>query len=61
LFVQYFEHFVANQLKQNGVAESYIGELLGHSSGSVTMGRYGKVFQPEILIKEAVGKFELKL
>jgi len=33
-----FQHTVANRLKQKGVAESYIGELLGHSSGSLTLG-----------------------
>ena len=49
-----FRHTVANHLKQKGVAESYIGELLGHSPGSITMGRYGKVFQPRVLLDEAI-------
>ena len=46
-----FRHTVADQLKQQGVSESLAGALLGHTSGGITFGRYGKDFQPEILVK----------
>jgi len=56
-----FRHTVANQLKQKEVAESYIAELVGHAINGETFGRYGKVFQPEVLLSEAVGKLEFDL
>jgi len=57
-----FRHTVADRLKQLGVAEAFISELLGHSSGdSMTFGRYGKRYQPKILKKEAVEKIKFNL
>ena len=54
-----FRHTVADRLKQLGVAESFISELLGHSSGdSMTFGRYGKRYQPKVLMEEAVKRIE---
>ena len=48
-------HTVANTLKQAGVSESVIAELVGHStSGSMTMGRYGKRYQPKLLLEALV-------
>ncbi len=44
-----FRHTVADTLKQKGVAEPIIAELLGHAATSITMGRYGKRFQPRII------------
>ena len=47
-----FRHTVTDTLKQAGVAEAVIAELVGHStSGSMTMGRYGKRYQPKVLLE----------
>ena len=57
-----FRHTVINSLKQKGVGESYISEYVGHSSGdSETFGRYGKQYQPTVLMEEVVKKIEYKL
>ena len=45
-----FRHTVADQLKQQGISESLAGALLGHMSGGITFGRYGKDWQPEKLL-----------
>ncbi|MFZ2959238.1 MAG: site-specific integrase [Candidatus Ozemobacteraceae bacterium] len=45
-----FRHNVANQLKQAEVASAAISEILGHSVESVSLGRYGKRFQPDVLM-----------
>lgn len=45
-----FRHTVADHLKQLGVSESLVGGLLGHTTGGVTFGRYGKDFKPEVLV-----------
>lgn len=49
-----FRHTVADTLKQKGVPEGIIGEILGHANGSITTGRYGKRYRPEVLL-EALG------
>jgi len=50
-----FRHTVTNSLKQVGVSETVISELVGHStSGSMTMGRYGKRYQPKVLLDALV-------
>lgn len=41
-----FRHTVADHLKQLGVAESLIGGVLGHQTGGITFGRYGKDYVP---------------
>jgi integrase len=47
-----FRHTVTDALKQAGVSETVIAELVGHStSGSMTMGRYGKRYQPKVLME----------
>ena len=47
-----FRHLVADTLKQVGVAEGVIAEILGHSnSKSITMGRYGKRYKPDVLLE----------
>jgi integrase len=43
-------HTFADTLKQAGVQESLIGELMGHANGSITTGRYGKRYQPQVLL-----------
>lgn len=46
-----FRHTVADTLKQKGVQESIISELLGHANDSITMARYGKRYQPKVLLE----------
>lgn len=46
-----FRHTFANHLKQIGVQEGLIAELVGHSSDSITMSRYGKRFKAEVLFE----------
>lgn len=41
-----FRHSLADRLKQAGVQDTLISEILGHTVESVTMGRYGKRYQP---------------
>ena len=51
-------HLVTDTLKQAGVLESIIAEIVGHTNeGSETMGRYGKRYRPKVLI-EALRKLE---
>lgn len=45
-----FRHTVADHLKKEGISESLIGALLGHKTGGITFGRYGKDYDPESLI-----------
>lgn len=52
-----FRHAFADTLKQLGEQESLIAELMGHANGSITTGRYGKRYQPQILL-EAIRKLE---
>ncbi|WP_259781412.1 site-specific integrase [Aestuariispira ectoiniformans] len=42
-------HTFINALKQRGVEESKIKELVGHKETSITMGRYGKRYEPDCL------------
>jgi integrase len=44
-------HSFADTLKQIGVQESLISELMGHANDSITTGRYGKRYQPKILME----------
>lgn len=44
-------HTVADILKQKGVAEALIAEILGHAHASITSGRYGKRYQPKVLLE----------
>jgi len=47
-----FRHTFINELKQRGIQDTLISELVGHStSGSITMGRYGKRYQPKVLLE----------
>ena len=38
-----------NELKQQGKSEFVIAQLIGHSNSSITMGRYGKDYDVEVL------------
>ena len=42
-------HTFINALKQHGVEEAKIKELVGHKETSITMGRYGKRYEPRAL------------
>jgi len=53
-------HNFTNSLKQAGVQEQQIGELVGHKSGSITMERYGKKYEPAVLF-EAIKKLDYRL
>jgi integrase len=43
-------HAAADMLKQKGVSEALIAEILGHAHASITTGRYGKRYQPKVLL-----------
>ncbi|WP_318248641.1 site-specific integrase [Geomonas subterranea] len=51
-----FRHLVTDTLKQAGVQDSLIAEMIGHSHGShsMTMSRYGKRYQPKLLLETIV-------
>ncbi len=55
-----FRHTVADHLKQLGVSESLIGGVLGHQTGGITLGRYGKDFRAESL-KPVIEMLEFQL
>ena len=44
-----FRHTFTDTLKQAGVQEQLIAELVGHTTGSITAERYGKKFNPQVL------------
>lgn len=44
-----FRHTLADHLKQQGVSEALVGGALGHLTGGITFGRYGKDFRPDVL------------
>lgn len=46
-----FRHTVADHLKQQGVPESLVGGLLGHTTGGITFSRYGKDWKPETMVE----------
>ena len=50
-------HTFVNELKQQGVSEHVIAQLIGHANSSITMGRYGKDYDVEVLLS-AVEKLE---
>jgi len=50
-------HAFADSLKQQGIQKELIAELMGHSQESITMGRYGKRYMPEVLL-EVVKKLD---
>ncbi|MBJ6726796.1 site-specific integrase [Geomesophilobacter sediminis] len=47
-------HSVADTLKQKGVSEAAIAEILGHAHATITSGRYGKRYQPKVLLDALV-------
>jgi integrase len=56
-----FRHTVTNTLKQIGVEQTVISELIGHSSGSITFGRYGKRYSPRVVKEQAIDKLNYRI
>lgn len=56
-----FRHTFITHLKHKQVDPFMIHELDGHAIGSETMGRYGKRYTPEILLKEAIKRIDYGL
>lgn len=50
-------HSFVDVLKQSGIEEQVIAELVGHSRGSITMERYGKKYLPQVLL-QSMNKLE---
>ena len=48
--VHCFRHTFINNLKQSGVIEQRIAEIVGHTTGSIDMERYGKAYNPKVLL-----------
>ncbi|WP_066358351.1 site-specific integrase [Geobacter anodireducens] len=55
-----FRHTFADTLKQAGVEEVIISELMGHANHSITTGRYGKRYRPQMLL-DTVCKLDYRL
>jgi len=51
-----FRHTVSNKLKQVSAEHFPTQELLGHSTGSITFGRYGKRYSPKLLKEQVVDR-----
>jgi len=49
-----FRHSVIDHLKQLGVEPHFINELVGHSQGNISLDRYGKRYNPDILYNKCV-------
>jgi integrase len=56
-----FRHTFITHLKHKQVDPFMIHELDGHTVNSETMGRYGKRYTPEILLREAIEKIDFGL
>lgn len=44
-----FRHTLANELKQKGIPLQVTEAIVGHEDKSMSYGRYGKTYQPEVL------------
>ena len=53
-----FRHNVSYCLMKNDVQEYVIAMLLGHEHEQISTGRYGKKFEPELLMEKAVLKLK---
>lgn len=56
-----FRHTFITNLKHKQVNPDIIKELAGHSIEGETMGRYGKRYTPEILLREAIEKVDYRI
>ena len=49
-------HTCSNHLKQKGIYSDYLQELLGHTTGKITLERYGESYNPSILYNKCISK-----
>ena len=49
-------HTCSNHLKQKGIHSDYLQELLGHTTGKITLERYGESYNPSILFNKCISK-----
>jgi len=56
-----FRHTVSNKLKQTNAEHFPTQELLGHSTGSITFGRYGKRYSPKLLKEQVVDRLAYEI
>ena len=47
---------VSNHLKQKGIPTDFIQELLGHTTGKITLERYGEGYNPSLLYNKCISK-----
>ncbi len=52
-----FRHSFVNELKQTGIQDQQISELVGHKTGNITMERYGKNYNLKVL-SETIAKLD---
>ena len=52
-----FRHSFTDNLKQKGISGQLISEIVGHSTDSITMNRYGKSYNLEIML-EAINQLD---
>lgn len=53
-----FRHSFDNALKQALVPDTIISEVMGHTEGSLAMGRYSDPFRPGIVLEQAIMKLD---
>jgi len=56
-----FRHTVPTRLKEAGVEDSLVAELLGHQMAGQTFGRYAKASSPRVLLDRAVSKLDFNI
>jgi integrase len=56
-----FRHTVITKLKEAGVEDSLVAELLGHKMQGQTFGRYAKASGPRVLLERVVKKLDFEL
>ena len=49
-------HTCSNHLKQKGIPTDFIQELLGHTTGKITLERYGDGYNPSLLYTKCISK-----
>jgi len=53
-----FRHTMINTAKQKGVSIQHLAEVVGHSTGSITMELYGKRYEPELPKREVIDRLD---
>ncbi len=54
-------HTAIDHLKQKGIDLNFINELVGHSSGNIDLDRYGKGYNPNLLFKKCIKRFNYQV